>query len=510
MVFRRVTVSGNTAYPGGGQPGGGMHLRAGSSSITVIDSTVSGNRAISTAGTAATAGGGIYTEGSTGTINVINTTIANNAVTGIGGGIANFMNNLRVINSTIVNNTASGDGPGTPGGGGGINSIPNVVTRIQNTIVANNRGRTSDNFGPDVVGTFVSNGYNLIGNTVGSTGFGAAGDQLGVDPLLDQNGLQNNGGPTLTIALQPNSPAIDKGKTVADVTTDQRGVARPTDNPSIANAAGGDGSDIGAYEIGAPNGVAEKTLGNISTRLPVLTGENVLIGGIIVVGQAPKRVIIRAIGPSLAGSGVTGALEDPTLSIFQGENLLDFNDDWRSTQEGEIIRTGVAPGDNREAAIVATLQPGSYTAVVRGKGETTGVALVEAFDLEQRPDSKLVNISTRGFVASGENVLIGGFIVGPTTRVAVRAIGPSLAAAGVAQPLQDPVLQVVNSNGQVVRTNDNWEGPQKAEIEAIGIAPSDKRESALIETLTAGSYTAVVRGVAGGTGVGLVEVYNLP
>ncbi|MBA2270285.1 MAG: hypothetical protein H0W20_06775, partial [Chthoniobacterales bacterium] len=163
-----------------------------------------------------------------------------------------------------------------------------------------------------------------------------------------------------------------------------------------------------------------------------------------------------------------------------------------------------------EAAIVATLQPGSYTAVVRGKGETTGVALVEAFDLEQRPDSKLVNISTRGFVASGENVLIGGFIVGPTTRVAVRAIGPSLAAAGVAQPLQDPVLQVVNGNGEVVRTNDNWEGPQKAEIEALGIAPSDKRESALIETLTAGSYTAVVRGVAGGTGVGLVEVYNLP
>ena len=213
-----------------------------------------------------------------------------------------------VLSSTIVNNTASGLGSTSSWrGGGGIHSAEEngSVVRVQNTIIANNTGSNVGNFGPDVAGPFVSNGYNIVGNTANSTGFGATSDQLNVNPLLDPNGLQNNGGGTLTIALQSNSPAIDKGKTVAEVTTDQRGVARPTDNPAIANAAGGDGSDIGAYEIGAPNGVAEKTLGNIATRLPVLTGENVLIGGIIVVGDVPKRVIIRALGSSVrrAGSG---------------------------------------------------------------------------------------------------------------------------------------------------------------------------------------------------------------
>ena len=158
----------------------------------------------------------------------------------------------------------------------------------------------------------------------------------------------------------------------------------------------------------------------------------------------------------------------------------------------------------------APLAPGSYTAVVSGKDGTTGVALVEGYDLDQRPDSKLGNISTRGFVGNGENVLIGGFIVGPTTKVVVRAIGPSLGNAGVGGALQDPRLDLVNANGEVIRTNDNWKSTQRAELETIGIQPSDERESALISTLTAGNYTAVVRGAGGNTGVGLVEVYNLP
>ena len=507
VVFRRVTVSGNTAYT----QGGGMDLRGGGSAnaITIVDSTISGNQIFGTVSTPTTQGGGIRTENASGQISIINTTIAGNlADNGIGGGIANFTDDLFVINSTITNNTASGPGPGIPGGGGGINNANDfgAVTHIQNSIVAKNSGAGVGN--NDVVGTFMSDGYNLIGDTTGSAGFGATGDQSNVDPLLDPNGLQNNGGRTLTIALQPNSPAIDKGKTVADVTTDQRGVTRPTDNSSIPNAAGGDGSDIGAFEIGAPNGVAERTLGNIATRLPVLTGENVLIGGIIVVGDVAKRVIIRALGPSLGAKGVAGALEDPTLELYQGDELLAANDNWRDGQDAEIRDTGVQPIDDREAAIVRTLEPGSYTAVVSGKGETTGVALVEGYDLDQRPNSKLANISTRGSVGSGEDVLIGGFIVGPTTKVVVRAIGPSLGNAGVGGALQDPRLDLVNANGEVIRSNDNWKSSQRAELEAIGIQPSDDRESALISTLTAGNYTAVVRGVAG-TGVGLVEVYNL-
>ena len=223
-------------------------------------------------------------------------------------------------------------------------------------------------------------------------------------------------------------------------------MTRPTDDPAIANADGGNGSDIGAFEIGTSNGVAAKTLGNIATRLPVLTGENVLIGGIIVVGDAPKRVVIRALGPSLGASGVAGTLENPTLELFQGETLLVANDNWKDEQESEVRATGVQPGDDREAAIVRTLAPGNYTAVVRGKNDTTGVALVEAYDLDQRPDSKLANIATRGFVGSGEDVLIGGFIVGPTTKVVVRAIGPSLGNAGIAGALQDTTLDLVNAN----------------------------------------------------------------
>lgn len=257
------------------------------------------------------------------------------------------------------------------------------------------------------------------------------------------------------------------------------------------------------------NGVAQNTLANISTRLPVLRGENVLIGGFIIVGDVPKRVVIRALGPSLAKVGVPGALDDPRLELYQGQTVLAANDNWREEQEAEIIATGVAPGDNRESAIVRTLSPGSYTAIVRGAGDTTGVGLVEVYDLEQGPASKLANISTRGFVNTGDNVLIGGFIVGEYTTVAVRAIGPSLGAVGVGDALQNPMLELVDAYGSVCCRNDDWKSDQQALIEAIGLPPSDERESTLITTVAAGSYTGVVRGVGGTTGVGLVEVYNV-
>ena len=250
---------------------------------------------------------------------------------------------------------------------------------------------------------------------------------------------------------------------------------------------------------------------NISTRLRVQTGDNALIGGVIITGTDPKRVIIRGIGPSLA-QFFTGSLADPTLELNQGGALLAMNDNWRTDQEAEIEATGIPPSNDLEGAIVRTLTPGAYTAILRGNGNTTGIGVVEAYDLDLAANSRLANISTRGFVETGDNVMIGGLIIGPadgaSATIVVRAIGPSLTGSGVPDALQDPILELHDSNGNVT-TNDNWRETQETEIQAAGLAPSDDRESAILATLVPGSYTAIVRGVNSATGNGLVEVYHL-
>lgn len=271
-----------------------------------------------------------------------------------------------------------------------------------------------------------------------------------------------------------------------------------------------------------PNGTATPTptvtptptpaqLLNISTRLDVQTGDNALIGGFIVTGSEPKKVIVRAIGPSLP---VSGALSDPVLELHDGKGAqIGFNDNWKDSQQTEIQNSGVAPSDDRESAIVQTLAPGNYTAIVRGKDDATGVGLVEAYDLSTAASSKIVNISTRGFIETQDKVLIGGFIIGnakASTRVIVRAIGPSLAGAGVPNALQDPTLELHDQNGATFASNDNWQDdPGAAEIQREQLAPTDSHESATIQTLNAGNYTAIVRGVNNTAGVGLVEVYNI-
>lgn len=257
---------------------------------------------------------------------------------------------------------------------------------------------------------------------------------------------------------------------------------------------------------------------NISTRLDVGTADNVLIGGFIVTGNAPKRVLIRAVGPSMkAGDNpLSGALQDTTLDLYQGATLLGSNDDWRSNQEQEIKDTGVPPTDDRESAIVATLaaQTG-YTAIVRGKGGGTGIGLAEIYDLgtaslDASSVSRLANISTRGTVLTADNVMIGGFIIsGANTKVLARAIGPSLTAQGVSGALQDPILELHDSTGSVVASNDDWRTTQEQQIKDTTIPPTDDRESALVATLQPGAYTAVVRGKSDSTGVALVEIYNL-
>ncbi|MGI8957307.1 MAG: cupredoxin domain-containing protein [Chthoniobacterales bacterium] len=264
----------------------------------------------------------------------------------------------------------------------------------------------------------------------------------------------------------------------------------------------------------SPSPASHAQLLNVSTRLRVQTGDNVLIGGFIVAGNDPKKVILRAIGPSLTPLGVTGALADPVLELHgSGGALITSNDNWKDTQQTDIEASGFAPKSELESAIIATLDPGAYTAIVGGKAGRSGVGLVEGYDLDQAADSQLGNISTRGLVESGDNVMIGGFILGNgdgTTNVLVRAIGPSLTQAGVRGAMADPTLELHDSNGGLLMSNDNWKETQEAEIEATGLAPANDLESAILVTLPTAAYTAIVAGKNDLTGVALVEAYRLP
>jgi glucose/arabinose dehydrogenase len=257
---------------------------------------------------------------------------------------------------------------------------------------------------------------------------------------------------------------------------------------------------------------------NISTRARVETGDKVLIGGFIIRGSAAKKVIIRAIGPSLSRHGLTDFLADPTLELHDGNGaLLQSNDNWQDnpSQASQISASGLAPSNNFESAIIATLQPGNYTAIVRGKNSGQGIALAEVYDLDPAADSQLGNISGRAYVQTNNDVMIGGFIIGNNigaTNVIIRAIGPSLAQRGLSNLLADPTLELRDGNGALVQSNDNWQDDpdQAARIRAASLAPSNSLESAVWASLVPGNYTAIVRGKNNGVGIGLVEVYSFP
>jgi hypothetical protein len=257
---------------------------------------------------------------------------------------------------------------------------------------------------------------------------------------------------------------------------------------------------------------------NISTRLRVETGASVAIGGFIITGTESKRVALRGIGPSLGSSGLSDVLADPTLELRGSDGtLLLQNDNWQDDPFGgggaEFVALGLAPQNPNESGIVATLEPGVYTAILAGKNQTSGLGLVEIYDVDTAADSQLANLSTRGFVRTGDNVMIGGFILGQGSAnvdVAVRGIGPSLGQAGLADVLLDPTLELHDGNGALLIANDNWQDDpvSAAQLAGHGLAPSNSLESGIFITLQPGLFTAILAGKNGGVGLGLVEIYS--
>ena len=240
-----------------------------------------------------------------------------------------------------------------------------------------------------------------------------------------------------------------------------------------------------------------------------------MIGGFIITGNTSKKVVIRGLGPSLASFGITDFLADPVLELrSQSGALLQQNDNWKDSQQAEIQSLGLAPSDDRESAMVTTLAPGNYTALLTGKGGTTGVGTVEVYDANFAADSQLANLSTRGFVQTGNNVMIAGFTLGnggASTDIAIRGIGPSLSNAGLNNVLADPTLELRNSNGTLLISNDDWQSdPVSAgKLTAHGLGLSNSKESGIYTTMAPGQFTAIIAGKSGGTGIGLIEIYRV-
>jgi hypothetical protein len=253
---------------------------------------------------------------------------------------------------------------------------------------------------------------------------------------------------------------------------------------------------------------------NVSARLRTGTGDNVLIGGFVVSGTDSKKVLIRVLGPSLANAGVAGSLSDPIVELHNSTGaIIASNDNWKDTQQSQIAASGLAPSDDRESAIIISLAPGAYTAIAHGVSNTSGIVLLEIYDLDQSVDARLGNVSARGFVDLGDNILIGGAIIGGgnggVNVIVARAIGPSLTAAGVQNAMQDPVLELHNQQGTLLVLNDNWKDGNQQAVSDNGFAPSNDHEAAIFAVLPPGAYTAVVYGKNKTTGVALVEFYNL-
>jgi hypothetical protein len=426
-----------------------------------------------------------------------------------GGGLYIYGGQVQLLNATIATNRVQLGLPLHPNGGigGGLYITASAMFTAQNSLIANNaRGNgftldtPDDGFTDTVSGPITGElAFNLIRTTTNFFITGPQGGNIfGQDPLLGP--LQNNGGATQTHALMSGSPAINAANANAPA-RDQRNYIRP------------DAPDIGAFEFG---GTIPAFLSNISTRGFVGTGNNMLIGGLIITGGGSKQVILRALGPTLGQPpfNVPGALANPILELHDSTGaLITTNDDWGSAANAAAITaSGYAPPNSHEAAILTSLTPGNYTAIVKGANNTTGVALVEGYDLDgSTTASTFGNISTRGFVQTGANVMIAGVIVkGPDSEdVVIRGLGPTLSQFGVPSVLANPFLDLRDANGNRLTANNNWKDTQQLQIQASGYAPPNDAESAILTTLAPGNYTAILSGVGNTAGNALVEVYSL-
>ena len=318
-------------------------------------------------------------------------------------------------------------------------------------------------------------------------------------------GVASTPSPTPTVTPTPS----------ATVTPIPTATVTPTVSPSASPSASPSPSATASPSPSAsPTPAAAQPL-NISTRMVVGTNDELMIGGFIITGDAPKKVVIRAMGPVLEKSGLTNFLADPMLELRNSNDvLLQDNDNWRDDQESEIEGTDFEPEDERESVIVTTLNPGAYTALVTGKDGTTGLGLVEIYDVAAAESAQLGNISTRGFVRTGDGVMIGGFILGNNTaeaEIAVRGRGPSLSQSGLDPVLADPMLELRNANGELVVENDDWDSDpaSAAKLTANGLAPMAPKEAGIFTTLPPGVFTAILFGKDEGSGIGLVEVYDI-
>ncbi len=356
-------------------------------------------------------------------------------------------------------------------------------------------------------------GLALLFSLVAAPGLRAANVSLSLD--WDQNSEPDIGGYRVHYGTvdAPYTEVLDVPSNSASITDLVAGSTYifAVSAYTTAGAESEYSTPITVFANATPNGPQQATLDNISSRVFVTTGDNVMIGGFIVQGDTPKTLVLRAIGPSLANAGVNGALSDPVLDVRDATGaLLVSNDSWNGAQAASLAALGLAPTDSREPAVVLTLPAGAYSAVVHGNGSGRGVALFELYNLEHTQGS-VVNISTRGRVETGDKIMIGGFIIGggTATKVIVRAIGPSLLGAGVRDALLDPTLDVYDGDGTLVASNDNWRSTEASAIIATSLAPTNESEAAIVETLAPGAYSAIVRGKNDTTGVALFEVYAL-
>jgi hypothetical protein len=246
----------------------------------------------------------------------------------------------------------------------------------------------------------------------------------------------------------------------------------------------------------------------------VQAGDNVLIAGFIVQGTENKRILVRGVGPSLATFGIADPLQDPTLNLNGSDGtLIASNDNWpQNANAPEIVTSGLAPSNPNESALLLFLPPGSYTAVLRGNGGSSGIGLLEVYDLDAVSATTVVNISTRGFVLTGDNIMIAGLIItgNNSSELVLRGIGPSLSDVGVPSVLANPLLELHDGNGALIRANNDWRESQEVVLQRIGLAPTNNLESAILIFVPPGNYTAVLKDADNGTGNGLVEVYNIP